>query len=208
MYNKMLEYITRDEESDITWKFRQIISHEGPTQDSQYDLLIEWENREITEEPLKVIATDDPVTCATYARENGLLDKPGWKHFWHIAKNEKKFTRMVNQAKLKSFNTPPRYKYGYEIPRTYEQAKLLDQKNGNTLLGDATALEFSQIDEYVTFIDKGHHTKVSPPNGFKKIRAHLVFDVMHNGRHKARLIADGYLTDIPLASVYSGVMSL
>jgi hypothetical protein len=148
-----------------------------PTKDQhfQYDLLIEWENGEITKEPLKVIATDDPVTCAVYARENGLLDKTGWKQFRHIAKNEKKFTRMVNQAKLKSFNTAPRYKYGYDIPRTYEQAKRLDQKNGNTLWGGATALELAQIDEYITFIDKGHHTKASPPNGFKKIRVHLAF---------------------------------
>jgi hypothetical protein len=137
-YNRMLEYITMDEDSDITWKFRQIVSHEGPKQGSQYDLLIEWENGEITKEPLQVIGTDDPVTCAIYARENGLLDKPRWKRFQHIAKNEKKFTRMVNQAKLKSFNTAPRCKYGYEIPRTYEQAKRIDQKNGNTLWGDAT----------------------------------------------------------------------
>jgi hypothetical protein len=28
-YNKILEYITRDEESDIMWKFQQIISHEA-----------------------------------------------------------------------------------------------------------------------------------------------------------------------------------
>jgi hypothetical protein len=75
--HKMLEYITKDEESEITWKFRQIASHEVPTQGSQYDLLIEWENGEITTEPLKVIAADDPVTCAIYARENGLLDQPG-----------------------------------------------------------------------------------------------------------------------------------
>jgi hypothetical protein len=144
------------------------------------------------------------VTCAIYARENGLLDQPGWKCFRNIAKNEKKFTRMVNQANIKSFNTAYKYKYGYEILRTYEQAKRLDQKNGNTLWGDAT----TQIDEYVTFIDKGHHTKVSPPNGFKKIRVHLVFDVKHDGRHKARLVTDGNLTDIPLDSVYSGVVSL
>jgi hypothetical protein len=26
-YNKMLEYITRDEENDIQWKFRRIVSH-------------------------------------------------------------------------------------------------------------------------------------------------------------------------------------
>jgi Reverse transcriptase (RNA-dependent DNA polymerase) len=80
--------------------------------------------------------------------------------------------------------------------------------NGNTLWGDATALELAQINEYITFINKGHHTKASPPNGFKKIRAHLVFDVNHDGRHKARLVADGHLTDIPIDSVYSGVVSL
>jgi hypothetical protein len=89
----------------------------------QTTLLIEWENVEITKDPVKIIAADDPVTCAIYARENGLLDQPGWKRFKHIAKNEKKFTGTVNQAKLKSFHTAPKYKYGSEIPRTYEQAK-------------------------------------------------------------------------------------
>jgi hypothetical protein len=74
--------------------------------------------------------------------------------------------------------------------------------------GDAKALELAQIDEYITFVDKGHHTKASPPNGFKKIRVHLVFDVKHDGRHKARLVADGHLTNIPIDSVYSGVVSL
>jgi hypothetical protein len=67
---------------------------------------------------------------------------PGWKCFKHIAKNEKTFTHMVNQAKFKSFNTAPKYKYGYEIPRTSEQAKCLDQRNGNTILwGNAALLE-------------------------------------------------------------------
>jgi hypothetical protein len=115
---------------------------------------------------------------------------------------------MVNQAKLKSFHTATKYKYGYEIPRTYEHAKRLDEKNGNTLWGDATVLELKQIDEYVTFIDKGHHIKVAPPTGFKKIRVHIVYDVKHNGRHTARLVADRHLTDIPLDSVYYGVVSL
>jgi hypothetical protein len=82
--NKMLDYITKDEESDIQWKFRCIISHEN--KGSQCNLLMEWESGEITSEPLKVIAVDDPVSCAIYARENDLLDKPGWKRFKHIAK--------------------------------------------------------------------------------------------------------------------------
>jgi hypothetical protein len=79
-----------------------MVSHEGPTQWYQYNLLTEWENREITKEPLRIIAADDPVACAIYVRENGLLVQPGWKCFNHIAKNEKKFTHTVNQAKLKS----------------------------------------------------------------------------------------------------------
>jgi hypothetical protein len=88
---------------------------------------------------------------------------------------------MVNQAKLKSFNTAPKYKYGFEIPRTYKQAKCFVQRNGNTLWGDATILELNQINEYVTFIDKGHHTKVNPPSGYKKIRVHLVYEGMRLG---------------------------
>jgi hypothetical protein len=46
--------ITKDEESDIMWKFRQIISH--TVKGSQITLLIEWENGEMTKEPLQIIA--------------------------------------------------------------------------------------------------------------------------------------------------------
>jgi Reverse transcriptase (RNA-dependent DNA polymerase) len=84
-----------------------------------------------------------------------------------------------------------------------------DEKNGKTLWGDATILELNQIDEYVTFIGKGHHSKETPPTGSKRIKIHIVYDVKHDVRHKARLVADGNLTDIPLDSVYiGGVVSL
>ena len=214
-YNKLLEHITRDEESDIVWKFRRITSHQGPLKPghhdykgSMYNVMVEWENGEVTTEPLQIIAADDPVTCAIYAKENNLLDLPGWKRFKPIAKCQKKFTRLINQAKLRSYNMAPRYKYGFEVPRNYEHAMCLDQKNKNTRWKDAVSLELMQIDEYQAFIDHGHHTKGKPPEGYKKIHVHLVFDVKHDGRHKARLVADGHLTDIPLDSVYSGVVSL
>ena len=90
---------------------------------------------------------------------------------------------MVNQAKLRSFNNAPRFKNDYEVPRTYEQAVRLDEKNNNTKWQDAAALEQEQINEYHVFIDKGHHTKNAAPSGFKKIRVHFIFDVKHDGRH-------------------------
>ena len=64
----------------------------------------------------------------------------------------------------------------------------------------------AQITEYETFKDYGYQGRA--PEGYKKIRVHLVFDVKHDGRHKARLVADGHLTNIPLENVYSGVVSL
>jgi hypothetical protein len=42
---------------------------------------------------------------------------------------------------------------------------------------------------------------------YKKIRVHLIYAVKHDGRHKARLVA-GHLTETPIDSVYSSVVSL
>jgi hypothetical protein len=214
-YNQVLDHITRDPETDIVWQFKKIVSHQGPLSPSHpdyngssYNVVVEWENGETTSEPLKVIAADDPVSCAIYARENGLLDTAGWKQFKGIAKRENKFMRLVNQAKLRSFRTAPRYKYGFEVPRDYNHAMRLDEQAGSNKWAEAVKTELEQIDEYNTFQDMGHIDSTQPPQGYKKIRVHFVFDIKHDGRHKARLVADGHLTDVPLESVYSGVVSL
>ena len=64
---------------------------------------------------------------------------------------------------------------------------------------DLVNSELRQFVEYETFDDKGKGTRV--PQGFKQIRCHFVFDVKHDGRHKARYVAGGHLTDPPLESV-------
>ena len=38
--------------------------------------MVEWETGEITKEPLSIIAQDDPVTCAAYAKQHNLLHLP------------------------------------------------------------------------------------------------------------------------------------
>jgi hypothetical protein len=116
--------------------------------------------------------------------------------------------RMVNQSRIKVTRNAPRYKFGYRIPRNYDEAMQYDPKNGNTLWQEATNLEMSQLVEYDTFRDLGHKDTAPPPTGYKKIPTHLVYDCKHDGRHKAWMVADGHLTDIPLESLYSGVVSL
>ena len=116
--------------------------------------------------------------------------------------------RMLNQAKLRSYRTSPRYKFGYELPRNndYEHAVQLDKRNGNRLWQEATQIEMNQHNEYKTYKYLGYNAKA--PDGYKKIRVHIVWDVKHDVRHKDRLVDDGHLTDVPLSSVYSGVLSL
>jgi hypothetical protein len=214
-----MDYIKKDDQQHQDkdgkglWNFTHIVSHEGPfrTSDpeckgSRYNILIEWENGEITSEPLSIFGKDDPVTCTVYAHEHGLLEEEGWKRFKGIAKREKKMLRMVNQSRIKATRNAPRYKFGYRIPRNFDEAMQLDLKNGNTLWQEATNLEMSQ--EYDTFKDLGHTDTSSPPTGYKKIRTHLVYDCKHDSRHKAQMVADGHLTNIPLESVYSSVVSL
>ena len=73
-------------------------------------------------------------------------------------------------------------------------------------------LELTQINEYKVFKHTGkaqfHNGKVVTPDGFQKIRVHFVYAVKHDGRFKARLVADGHLTKDPVESIYSGVVSL
>ena len=211
-YNDIIDHLKRDDD-EVIWKFKRITGHEGPLNSSHpsykgsnYNVMVEWETGEISHEPLSLIATDDPVSCAIYAKDKGLLNEPGWKRFKSIAKRQKQFFRRINQAKLRSYKRTKKYMYGYEVPHSYDDAVRLDKEAGNTKWQDSTKLEMQQLDEYDTFEDMGKGTPI--PSGYKKIRVHLIFAVKHDGRFKSRCVADGHLTDTPLESVYSGVVSL
>ena len=97
--------------------------------------------------------------------------------------------------------------FGYRMPRDYEEAIKLDKMNSNAKWEDCTTLEMLQLDKYETFGNLGHSKSTRISKGYKKIRVHLVNAVKHNGRHKARLVADSHLTKEPLDSVYLGVVS-
>ena len=60
--------------------------------------------------------------------------------------------------------------------------------------------------ECEAFKDKGKGHK--PGQECTRINAHFVCAVKHDGRHKARLVAGGHLTDTPIDSVCSSVASL
>ena len=83
---------------------------------------------------------------------------------------------------------------------------MFDKENGNKRWQEAEELELTQIDQYDSFKDLGKGVK--PPHGYKQITVHMVYNVKHDGHHKARLVAGGHLTGPPLESIYSGVVLL
>ena len=211
-----------NEISDDLDKFRDLIGHQGPLKPTdpnwkgcKFNVLVEWETGEKTYEPLSILAADDPVTCATYAKENDLLHIEGRKRFRNRAKRDKPLARAVMQSKIRQVRRSSKYMFGYLIPRSYKEALEFDKENNNTKWADATRDEMDCIKEQQVFTkgqrakwDSNHKKILNAPPNHQKIRVNLIFAVKYNGRHKARLVADGSLTPEPAENIYSGVVSL
>lgn len=198
---------------DCAWIYKAIVGHDGPLdakhpkyKESLYNVLVLWEDGSETYEPLTVIRRDDPITCAKYAKEHGLLDTPGCKQCKLIACRTKVYKRMLKQAAMKSVRHGPIYKFGVQVLRNKAETRRLDEANGNTAWKDAEKVELSQLHDYNTFEDKGVMRK--PPHGYKFIRVHFVYDCKHDLRRKARLVADGHMTTADGNDSYSGVVTL
>ena len=107
-----------DGEMDV-WTFKDVLDHEGPIaltspkyKGSLYNVMVHWEDGSKTWEPLNMIAKDDPVSLANYAKQNGLLEAPGWKFLQRIAHRAKKLQCMLNQSHRQSKHNAIRYKFG------------------------------------------------------------------------------------------------
>ena len=104
--------------------------------------------------------------------------------------------------------------FGYLIPRNYMEAMQFDSENVNSKWYDAIKMEMESMREYKVFkkwdraiLDK-HTTVMNSPKGYHRIKVHLLFALEFDGRHKARLVADGHLTPEPIENIHSGVVSL
>ena len=95
------------------------------------------------------------------------------------------------------------------------EATQFDSENKNSKWYDAIKLEMESMLEYKVFksgikqsLINIRKSKTLPKviTGIKKV--HLGFAVKFDGRHKARLVADGHLTPEPIENIYSGVVSL
>jgi len=218
LYNELSDIVAEQHEREENgeqevFTFSKILAHAGPFKPgdpeyngSAYNVKTLWTDTSITWEPLAVMISYDPVTLAVYAKENGLLDTPGWKKLKKYARRAKKLLRMVNGNKKAQRYNAITYKFGVRVPRNVKEAYELDRKNGNDYWQKSMEAEMAQLMEYETFKDLGKNGRVPP--GYQLIPLRMVFDVKQSLKRKARLVGRGDKTTPPPESVYSGVASL
>ena len=181
-------------------------SHDPKYKGSSYNVLVDWDDKTQTWEPLNTMAKQNPVTLACYAHDNGLLNEPGWKFLLCTAKRQQFHNAIINSVKRRNNPIQAKYKFGVHVPCTFSEAMMVDKENGNTFWEDAVRHELDQLFSYKTFRDLGPGGL--PGREYKKIKIRFVFDVKADGRRKGRLVARGDMTPELEEAVYSSVTTL
>ena len=210
-YNQLSDLIAEQEDAQARGeaeyhKLDKILDHRRKNNRGAIECLVLWENGEETWEPLRTLKDDDPITVAKYAKDNDLLDQPGWKRFKKTSYTIKLLHRLIASSRRKQRSNSVRYKFGVRIPRNYQEAVELDRQNNDTLWQDAVKKELEAIDANRTYHSIGYKAPV--PGGYTKIPVHFVFDCKQDMRRKARLVAGGHKTPDPEDPVYSSVAAL
>ena len=146
--------LSREANDDGTnlWTFSTVLDHK--TENNQVHVKIQWDNGDVTWEPLNSLRKDDPVTLAKYAHEKGITNERGWKWSRKINKRPKKLLRMlcINASQKGAARKTVKYKFGVQIPKHPMHALELDRLNGNTKWRDALQLEIDQLLKFETFL--------------------------------------------------------
>ena len=117
----------------------------------------------------------------------------------HIRRVQKKGGRKSKKPPVKI-----KYKYGIKVPGNVREAIEIDKANGDTYWQDAMRLEVGALLDLDCFEFKPEGWKPEEP-GFQKTNLHMVFDVKHDLRRKARLVAGGHLVHVT-EPVYSSTV--
>ena len=168
-----------------------------------WDFLVEWTGGTRQWMSLKILKESNPVQVAEYAVARNIDDEPAFAWWVHYVLRKRDI--IVSAVKSRVVRTT--HKYGIELPKpgkdTIENARKLDEKNGNTLY--MTALNKEMSDLMIAFEMKNHGEKAPP--GWFKTTGHIIWDVKMDFTRKCRWVKDGHKTPASTTSNYSGVVS-
>jgi len=167
-----------------------------------WSFLVSWKDGTSSYVPLREMKNSFPVQTAEYASVH-LLDKEPAFRRWvpHFLKKRDRIIGKLSKKNTKYWHRT--HKYGIELPKTVAEALEIDRRTGTTLWRDAIEKEMRNNAPAFKFNDDD-----SVPVGYKHITCHMIFEIKMVGLvRKARYVAGGHLTDPPVDSVYSSVIT-
>ena len=131
-YNEILSHTDQKEnleDNDQMLMLEPILNH-CRGKGRKYEVLVQWSTGEETWELLRMMMKADPITMATYAANNDLLNKEQWKCLCMYHRQHKYILKMVIRA-LTGRKRGVHYKFGVQVPNNYNHAVELDKQNKN-----------------------------------------------------------------------------
>ena len=167
-----------------------------------WELLIEWKDGSTNWVSLKDIKESYPVEVAKFALATRISMEPAFARWVPFVLKKRNWIL----AKVKSKYWLWTHKFGIRIPKSVEEAKKIDEQNGDTLLWDAICKEMQNVRPAFEVFE-GREDNI--PKDYQFMWCHMIFDVKfgENFRRKARLVAGGHMTDTPNTLTYSSVIS-
>ena len=202
LMNEIIEYRTngtklKQQDAFITTKMGTKRRRETT---KRWELLIEWKDGRPG--VLKGYKGILPVEVAKFALATCISMDPAFA--WWVPFVLKKRNRIL--AKVKSKYWLRTHKFGICIPKSVEEAKEIDEQNGDTLWWDTICKEMRNVCPAFEVFE----TQVENiPKDYQFMRCHMIFTVKfgEDFRCKARLVAGGHMTDTPNTLTYSSVVS-
>ena len=164
-----------------------------------WDFLVQWRDGSTQWIALKDLKQSNPVECAEYAVSCGIDKEPAFS--WWVPYTLKKRDRIIGSVNTRAQRES--HKYGIELPRNVQHAKIIDKRNKNTFWQDAIAKEMANLKIAFDILGDDEHM----PVGYTRSSGHMVFDVRMTLERKARWVKDGHKTPDPEWSTYAGVVS-
>ena len=199
--------------------------------DGQLKFKVKWNTEESTWETFRDMKEDHPRLSARYIVENNVTrSKRSDRNIQWAKKTLRDMDRAVRRVarlydfyldnndevrkvrraqkggnkKKKQNYSQPIFKYGVQVPRNVRQAIEFDKVNGDTFWQDAIKLEVNALNKLECFEFKPKDFVCG--RDFQKTTLTMIFDVKHDLRRKARLVAGGHLIDALDVDIYSSTV--
>jgi hypothetical protein len=198
----MLSKIVDHEVSDNAVKLTDDNIGNMPYTTKGWKLLVAWKDGTTTLVPLREMKNSFPLETAEYAKSNGISHELAFR--WWVPYVLRQRARNIGKvAKSKKKHWSRTHKYGIELPKDVGHALEIDKRTNTSFWRDAIDKEMKNIIPAFQFTDND-----VIPVGHKFITCHIIFDIKMVGLIcKARFVAGGHLTDPPVESVYSSVVT-